>query len=170
MNLKLRHIAIIMTTLLFVACAMDTGKTKSVEASDILVVEEELSAPEVSELETVPNISTELIHQKLQDFYDLVALQNEHPEFNDEVGKQLKHYIKDDISNYTKEDFAVIKNIRQIGQTKFVNDSIRKIKLSYNKVSGTAKSTDTIYAIITNKKVNLDNEVLISSKIQFSKE
>ncbi|WP_299115471.1 hypothetical protein [uncultured Winogradskyella sp.] len=148
---------------------MDTNKVKNAEVNDIMVTEETDLEIIVDNLDDESTINAQLISQKLQDFYDLVALQNEHPEFNNEVIKQLKNYTNDSINNFIAKDFTIIKNIKRLGNIIIVNDSVQRIKLSYDKVSNSTKKTDTIYAIITNKKVKLDNETLISNKIQFSK-
>ena len=150
--------------MLLVSCASDTNKAKS---------ENVFTTEDVGEMEVAPilddEISDQLISEKLQDFYDLMALQNEHPEFMEEVSKQLKVYTNDSISNYKANDFTIIKNIKQLGRIVIVNDSVKKIKLSYEKSENNIKRIDTIYAIITNKSVTVDNEVLISNKVRFSK-
>lgn len=168
MNLKLRHIILFIASILFAGCAMDTNKSKS-ESLDAFVTEEAGSIEEyVTDVEY--EFNNQLLNQKLQDFYDLLALQSEHPEFNKEVAEQLKNFTNDSINKFKNDDFFIIKNIKQIDDVVFVNDSVQKIKLSYDKVSENSKSTDTIYAIITKKQIKVDNETLISNKIQFSKE
>jgi hypothetical protein len=173
MNLKLRHIALFIASMLFVACAMETKKAKS-ESYDVFATEEVEASEEVEALEehvidAEYEFNNQLINQKLQDFYDLLALQSEHPEFNNEVAEQLKNFTNDSINKYKTDDFFIIKNIKQIGDVVFINDSIQKLKLSYDKVSDNSKTTDTIYAIITKKQIKVDDETLISNKIQFSK-
>lgn len=169
MTLKLKHIITIITSLLFVACAMETKRAESaIEAKEDVIVTEEVEAMEVA-ADIDYEFSNVLVQQKLQDFFDLLALQNEHPDFNKEVAKQLKNFTKDSINNFKAEDFFIIKNIRQEGAVVMVNDSIQKIKLSYDKVANTAKQSDTIYAIITKKTIEVDDRTLVSNKIQFSK-
>ncbi|MDG4716871.1 hypothetical protein [Winogradskyella marincola] len=166
MNLKLKHITLFIASILFAGCAMETKKATS-ESYDIIATEEvdAYEAPADAEYE----FSNQLVNQKLQDFYDLLALQSEHPEFNKEVSKQLKNFTNDSINKFKNDDFFIIKNIKQIGNVVFVNDSVLKIKLSYDKVSDKTKSTDTINAIITKKQIKVDDKTLISNKIQFSK-
>lgn len=168
MNLKLKHIALFIASILFAGCAMETKKATS-ESYDIIATEEVETLEEyVTDVEY--EFNNQLLNQKLQDFYDLLALQSEHPEFNKEVAEQLKNFTNDSINKFKNDDFFIIKNIKQIGNVVFVNDSVQKIKLSYDKVSDNSKTTDTIYAIITKKQIKVDNETLISNKIQFSKE
>jgi len=166
MNLKLKHITLFIASILFAGCAMETKKATS-ESYDIIATEE-VDAYEVP-ADAEYEFSNQLVNQKLQDFYDLLALQSEHPEFNNEVSKQLKNFTNDAINKFKNDDFFIIKNIKQIGDVVFVNDSVQKIKLSYDKVSDKTKSTDTINAIITKKQIKVDDKTLISNKIQFSK-
>ena len=173
MNLKLKHITLFIVSILFAGCAMENKKAKN-ESYDVFATEEAEASEEVEALEEVAadaeyEFSNQLVNQKLQDFYDLLALQSEHPEFNNEVSNQLKNFTNDSINKFKNDDFFIIKNIKQIGDVVFVNDSVQKIKLSYDKVSENSKSTDTIYAIITKKQIKVDDETLISNKIQFSK-
>ena len=155
MKMKSKHIVIILMSLLLVACAMESNKVKNSEMiSDI-----EMDDMEVEAIETVDNFkySTEsgidqtLINEKLQDFYDLLALQNEHPEFTNEVIKQLKNYSTDSISDFNSETSVIIKNIRPIGDAEIINDSLKKLKLVYDKISDNKKTTDSIFALITMK-------------------
>ncbi len=174
MNLKLKHIILFIASILFSGCAMETKKATS-ESYDVFATEEAEASEEVEALEEVAadaeyEFSNQLVNQKLQDFYDLLALQSEHPEFNNEVSKQLKNFTNDSINKFKNDDFFIIKNIKQIGDVVFVNDSVQKLKLSYDKVSDKTKSTDTINAIITKKQIKVDDKILISNKIQFFKE
>ena len=50
MNLKLRHIALFIASMLFVSCAMDTNKAKS-ESYDVFATEEVEASEEVEALE-----------------------------------------------------------------------------------------------------------------------
>lgn len=168
MKLKPRHIIIGFVSLFLVSCAMENKNMNSKEADEIFVATEE--ADDIAEYEVTPTINSQLINQKLQDFYDLVALQNEHPEFIDEVSNQLKNFTNDSIDLFKTDDFAIVKNIRQLGKVMTINDSVQKIKLSYDKVTNNTTSRDTIYAIITKKTIILDDERLISNKVQFSKQ
>lgn len=169
MNLKLKHIALLLLSLLLSACAMDNKSVKSSNET----IEMTTSAEEMISSESIDDksaINTPLINQKLQDFYDLIALQNQHPEFTNEVKAQLKTFTKDSIAHFKTENTVIIKNLKPIGTVIQINDSTQKIKMTYNKVVNNAKIADTIYAIITNKKILIDNETLVSNKVHFSKD
>lgn len=167
MNLKIKHIIIILANILFSACAMETKTMKNADTHNKIVTldEEEI----IADFEADSQINAQLITQKLQDFYDLIALNNKHPEFADDVTKQLKNYTSGPIDNFTVDDIVLIKNIKQLGNIISVNDSTQKIKLTYKKVTKSIKAADTIYAIISNKTIMIDGKNLVSNKIQFSK-
>jgi hypothetical protein len=189
MNLKLKYIIIIIASILLSACAMENRKVKSSEESfevatdaaenidDIVVYEEEIAFDKKilydaeinanSDVEYVMN--KPLVNQKLQEFYDLLALQNHHPEFTGVVAEQLKNYTKDSVSNFKTDKVVIIKNIRQLGYVIAINDTTQKIKLTYTKMVKNIKTVDTIYALIFNKTILIDNEPLTSSKVRFSK-
>lgn len=189
MNLKLKHIIFIIASILLSACAMENRKVKSSEDNievaaeavedidDSVVYEEDVALDKeiLYDLEVNANydvkyeMNTPLINQKLQEFYDLLALQNQHPEFMDEVAEQLKNYTQDSISNFKVDKVVVIKDIRRLGNVIRVNDSSEKIKLTYTKMVDNIKTVDTIYAIISNKTILVDNEPLTSNKVRFSK-
>lgn len=168
MNLKLKHISLLLLSILLSACAMDNKSVKSSnETIEMATSDEEIISTET--FDDKASINTPLINQKLQDFYDLIALQNQHPEFTDEVKAQLKNYTNDTITNFETENIVIIENLKPIENFIQINDSTQKIKLKYTKVMNNIKLVDTIYAIITNKKILIENETLISNKVHFSK-
>jgi hypothetical protein len=150
--------------------------TETADIEEMIVIDDEVDFDKkiVFDEEVIANYEVEniinkpLINQKLQDFYDLIALQNQHPEFNNEVMEQLKNYTNDSIINYTTDKVVIIKNLQQIGETSIINNSTQKIKLRYTKVSENIEITDTIYAIITSKPIMINNESLVSNKVRFS--
>ena len=168
MSLKIKHMVLILVSILLSACAMENRSVKSSDETYEMAAEE-LDIEVVSDYEVTPSFNTPLINQKLQDFYDLIALQNQHPEFTDEVAEQLKNYTNDSLSNFKTKNVAIIENVTHIGKVIYLNDSTMKIKLTYYKVIEKSKTADTIFAIITNKSVKIDGKQLVSKKVHFSK-
>uniref|UniRef100_UPI0025E7610D hypothetical protein n=1 Tax=Winogradskyella sp. TaxID=1883156 RepID=UPI0025E7610D len=164
------HILLIFISILLSACAMENRKVKSADENYEMATEDlDVEILDDFKVESTIDINKPLINQKLQDFYDLIALQNQHPEFTDEVAEQLKNYTNDSISNFKTDNIAIIKNVKQLGKVVFINDSTQKIKLSYTKVMKNNKTIDTIFAIITNKTIMIDDKTLVSNKVSFSK-
>ena len=107
--------------------------------------------------------------QKLEDYFDLIKLKEKYPEFKNDVFLQLRSLSNDSILKEYKGDFS-IEDINQKGDTQRVSDSTQKIKLSYKVISESYTLTDSIYAIITSKIIQLDGIETVSNKIVFSKE
>ena len=174
MKIISKHIVIFLMSVLLVACAMESNKVKNsemisdIEADDMPV--EAIETIDNFEFITESSIDQTLINEKLQDFYDLLALQNEHPEFTNEVIKQLKNYSTDSISDFNSETSVIIKNIRSVGNPEIINDSLKKLKLVYDKISDNKKTTDSIFALIAMKTITLDGEAFLSQKVRFSKD
>ncbi|BAO74838.1 hypothetical protein WPG_0608 [Winogradskyella sp. PG-2] len=147
-------------------------ENRSVKSSEEAyeVATEELDAEDIDDYEIAPSFNAPLVSQKLQDFYDLLALQNQHPEFTNEVVKQLKSYTNDNINSFKVNEAIIINNIKQLGEMIRVNDSTQKIKLEYSKMVNNLITVDTIYAILTTKAIMIDNETLVSNKVHFSKD
>ena len=132
MNLKLKHIILILLSILLSACAMESRSKSSNETYEVAT--EELDVEVVDDYEVIPTFNAPLINQKLQDFYDLIALQNQHPEFTNEVIEQLKNYTNDTISNFKTKDPVNIKDIKQRGEVISIKANTQKIKLKYKKL------------------------------------
>ncbi|WP_157957347.1 hypothetical protein [Winogradskyella tangerina] len=169
MEIRLKHIVLFSISLLFAACAMESNKVNTSESDYKYVDIEESAATEADDYGSNISGDQALINEKLQDFYDLLALQNKHPEFTKEVIEQLRNYTSNSIEEFSSENAFVIKNISQLGQAEVLNDSVKKLKLVYDKISENVKVTDTIYALITSKTIVIDGESFKSNKIQFSK-
>ena len=165
MNLNLRHIIIVLGSIVLVGCAMESKspKSKDMEAAEI-------ELPGLMNEKVMSFINEELIGQKLNEFYDLLTLQQEHPDFNDEVKKQLQNYTSDPISNFGSDNTGTIDNIRPLGKLTKLSDDAYKLKFAYDKMVNNTKVSDTIYAIINTKTIVIDGTPMVSNKIRFTKD
>lgn len=111
-----------------------------------------------------------LTEQKLQDYFDLLVLQQQHPEFIEDIRVQLHELSEDSIIISYFPHKVDIKNVQQIGETQIVSDSIQRIKLRFDIITNNSVKKDSITAIIKTKKITLDNEELSSTKVVFTKE
>ncbi len=111
-----------------------------------------------------------LIEQKLQDYYDLLALKNRHPEFIEDITLQLNELSKGEIYVANNIQKVRIENVQQIGTSEQVSDSIQKITIQFDIFNDSITKTDSISAIIKNKKMILEDTEVVSTKIIFSKE
>jgi len=108
--------------------------------------------------------------QKLQDYYDLMVLLKQYPEFKEDITLQLKEISKEKITIPDYTQLIRIENLQQLGDIQQVSDSIQKIDLQFDIIDNTNIKKDTITAQIITKKIQLDNTEVVSTKIVFSKE
>lgn len=107
--------------------------------------------------------------QKLQDLYDLLVLQNKHPEFTTDIIKQLKEISKDSISISNKIENITINNIAVIESIQKISDSIQIQKIDFDITSNLGTSKDTLLVMIKTKKVRIDDEQFESTQVTFKK-
>lgn len=120
---------------------------------------------------TFENSYTEvdIIHQKLQEYYDLSLLKQLHPEFEDELIKQIKSLSDNEAHLIEKTDSIKITNLEQIGSFYKESDSISRIKLRYEVVYDNTLVIDSISAIIKTRNVKIEDRNYSSTKIRFEK-
>jgi len=156
----------ILLCLLWMSCANET-KSSKLEVVD----EEQLEAPTRDFDMSAPIKAKEsyenLAISKLKNYFDLIRLQNEHPEFREDILIQLQDLTKDGDASYNYSDIDSIQNIQQKGTTIQVNDSIQRLKLYFEKVQGSQVIPDSITAIITTKTITLDNQTVKATKVKF---
>lgn len=105
--------------------------------------------------------------QKLQDYFDLLVLEQKHPKFREDILKQLK-----DISSVKKSVLDTndiqIKKLSLIGNVEKISDSVQKFKISFDVVFGKTMRRDTIITIVSTKDIVIDGKALKATKIKFS--
>jgi len=149
------------------ACANQPKKEASAEGD----LKENETVLENSALENLEEdfVYQHLTRQKLQDYFDLLKLKQEHPKFEKDITLQLIKLSNDslDISNVNQK--VSIENVQLIGQTIKISDSIKKLRVSFDIVVEDSKRSDSITAIISTKKIFLDKKEMISTKVVFEK-
>ncbi len=165
----MRKLVNIFVVLLIISCANEHKNEAPIEGVNM---EKNETVLESSAMEDVKEAFTfqHLTEQKLQDYFDLLVLQRQHPEFIDDIRAQLHELSEDStIISYFPQKVD-IKNVQQIGKTQIISDSIQKIKLSFDIITNNSLKKDSITAIIKTKTITLDNEELTSTKVVFTKE
>ena len=189
MKFQFKYIILIISILALLHCASESKNVKSYEntveekdadgvSDDYFIEEEAEELMEINDLEEdydylkeeFINQDKSLVSQKLQDFYDLLALQSNHPEFQDDVELQLKNYTKDSLGIYKSDDVVSINDIKLISQPIRLDENTIKIQIQFDVKSNLKKTTDSIYAYITKKETVIDGESFTSSKVIFSKD
>ncbi len=146
-------------------CFSCSNRKSSMKSEDIMINESTLNNNNRSQVNSYEKLSI----QKLAIYFDLLKLKKEHPEFKNDILIQLKELSKGSIlkNNFTSN--FTIKNIHQIGDEIIINDSIKKIQLTYQITSKSIKKNDSIYAYIYTKNIFLNAQKKVSNKIKFSK-
>ncbi len=157
--------------LLFVlSCAKNKSETP---ARDILEMEAEEAVSEAKPILGNTSETFEYQHlttQKLQDYFDLLLLQQQHPEFKKSITIQLQKLLKDSIALSHPVQEITIQNVQQIGNIQHVSDSIQKMKVHFDMIADNDTKSDSIVVFIKTKKIVLDGNTVIAAKLMFSKE
>ena len=111
----------------------------------------------------------DLAIQKLKEVSDLIHLQEQHPEFKEDIEAQLNTLIQKDTNLKFLDSTTSIENILQKGNIEKVSDSIQKMTLHFNIVSENKTVTDSLNAFIISKIVIIDGSSVKTNKIRFSK-
>jgi len=154
---------------LFIASCANNRKEAATEAVDMEQSETVLESTAFEDAAIETFTFQHLTEQKLQDYFDLLVLQQQHPEFIDDIRIQLQELSKDSVIKADFPQKVDIQNVQQVGETLQVSDSIQKIRLRFDIIANNSIKKDSITAIIKTKKVSLDNEEFISTKVKFTK-
>ncbi|MGV6830542.1 MAG: hypothetical protein ACWA5P_03140 [bacterium] len=170
-----------------ISCARDVSnvKSESVEFEDEeLELLNEIEEKENHDIDKVDNVNSfmdgftfavpesplmKITEQKTREYFDLIQLKKKHPKFQDDIILQLLKFSNDSTigSNYT-DDFR-LDNIQIIEYLETNSTSIKKVKLYFDVIEGQSKFRDSIYALIDQKPITIDNEEINSYKVMFKK-
>ena len=106
---------------------------------------------------------------KLEEYFDLLKLQQKHPDFKEDIILKLQEFSHDSLINYDISKIKSLENIKQVGNTEQLSDSVKKILLTFNITTNNTVVQDSIFAIITSKTILLDNKETTSNKITLSR-
>ncbi len=166
----MKQLFYISIALLLISCA-NNRKEVPMEAIESVEMDKTETVLESAAFEDAKETFTyqHQTEQKLQDYYDLLVLQQQHPEFIEDITAQLQELSKDVIAIPDATQNIIIKNVQQIEEILQLSDSTQKIKLRFDIIAGNSITRDSITATISTKKIRLDNEELIATKVLFSK-
>ncbi len=129
-----------------------------------------LEDSELMEYEMKANNFTleKLASEKLQNYFELLKLKKEHPEFKEDIVLRLKEFSKQELVKMDDLDSFYVKNIRKAETALKLSDSVQKLKLYYDITLGNRNKTDSLNALITSKKIMLDGIETKSIVIKFA--
>jgi|GEM_PF-2346345 len=170
----MKRLLYILPFFLIVACNNAPEKDM---LSEIEAIEEELADATVSKSE--PFEYATITEQKLQEYADLSILKHQHPEFAENIKQQMQDYYKDSLPWTTARDSLLfdtdqdsinVQILSQVGATEIVNDSVKKLKITFNVGAAQRYKSDTITAIITTNNVVVDGRLTENTNVTFTKE
>lgn len=160
---KLAYISLVL--LIMLSCKEQAMKNdKAYEVVEETFIEDDVSG--ISEINSYETLSI----QKLTEYFDLLKLKAEHPEFEESIISQLENYTSESLIKGVLSRGFTIENIDQMGGVKKISDSVSKIQFQFDIVSENTTLKDSVFAIVTSKDVVLEGEVLKSIKVLLSKE
>ena len=160
----MKKLAYISFTLLFLGCA-NVSEEKSFATNDSAESEITKDEATINVEEAFPYAT--ITGQKLQEYFDLVALKNQHPAFAETISEQLEQLTNDTILLPKGQDSVAVKNLSPVGSIRTINDTLQQQEFTYSIVSKTMFKTDTLTAFIVTKPVMVDGVEAVSTKVLF---
>jgi hypothetical protein len=156
--------ALYILILLSITSCNSGDKNESFKNLDVLEEESTTSAFEV--IPEAFNYEALAAH-KLQEYFDLLLLEQRHPEFKSDIRRQLLALSSDSIGFAANTDKITIKNVQQIGASETVSDSIQLLTLSFDIETASTSTRDTLIAKIISKNVMLEDAEVPTTKLYF---
>ncbi len=149
--------------LFLVACSSKSSKSMNIDYKAEAI--EESGGIQSSKINNYKALSI----QKLNEYFDLLKLQRQHPEFNSDIEAQLTKYTSQALITGNLPATFKVNEIKQIGEVQKVSDSVNKIQLSYNLEVNNSQIKDSIFAYCSLKTITINGQNIMSNKVRFSK-
>ncbi|WP_282135636.1 hypothetical protein [Seonamhaeicola maritimus] len=161
----MRYIVNILLFVLIFSCKNESAyKLESTDAENEVV---EINKPaEVSEIDNYETLSA----QKLSEYFDLLKLKSQHPDFEEDIVAQLNNYTSEQLIGFKINDDFEIQNIRLNGEQIKIADTLSKLQIEFDINSKFVNIKDSVFAYITSNTIVVDGKELKSNKVRFSRE
>lgn len=137
------------------------------ESTDVENEVVEINKPaEVSEIDNYETLSA----QKLSEYFDLLKLKSQHPDFEEDIVAQLNNYTSEQLIGFKINDDFEIQNIRLNGEQIKIADTLSKLQIEFDINSKFVNIKDSVFAYITSNTILVDGKELKSNKVRFSRE
>ncbi|OUS02117.1 hypothetical protein A9Q86_05555 [Flavobacteriales bacterium 33_180_T64] len=145
--------------ILFVLCIVACKQNEAMKKDDV-------NTHALSNFKTSTMTSEDISSRKLEEYIDLITLQQKHPEFESDINEQLKNFTNGKLSlNYPKG--FKISDIKQLGESKIISDSLEHLILEFTVTNNSQTLKDSILAEIRSTSIDMDGEIRISKKVRF---
>jgi len=163
-----KFIYIAVLSFLVYSCANSNNESS---VSDIDFSEAEVLGN--NNMELVPSAitaSTDLAEARLKDFFELLSLEQKHPEFKEDIRSQIQNLSETPLNISDSISIVSIENLRQHGEIIRYGDSIQKLKFYFNLTTKNGVRKDSITAILRTQKVMVEQQEVTATKVTFEKE
>jgi hypothetical protein len=148
-------------------------ESDAMKNADVVEVEEAVAGDDSNDYEEFSNSLIweinlkKFVGQKLQEYADIQALMQKHPEFKTDLQQQISTLSSDRQLLELTGDSITITNIEQIGTTEVISDTVRRTPFSFIINSSNSSEKDSLIAVFTIRKVEIDGKIFTSNKVTF---
>ena len=161
-------IYIVVTSFLVFACA---NSNKSPSNNDIDFSEAEVLGNNNMELEpSAITANADLAEARLKDFFELLLLEQKHPEFKEDIRSQIRNLSETALNISDSISIVSIEYTGHTGEIIRYGDSIQKLKFYYNLTTKNGVRKDSILAVLRTQKVMVEQQEVTATKVTFEKE
>lgn len=116
------------------------------------------------------NMESSFSEKKFKEFYDLNILLRDYPDFKEDLEKRIDNFITENGKIFEINDSIKIVNIRQKESPTKLSDSVELTQILFDIRNKNNIKTDSVYALITKKKIVIDGKEVTSKKVKFTRE
>jgi hypothetical protein len=108
--------------------------------------------------------------QKLNEYFELVQLKQQHPDFTKDINAQLLSFTNDSLTTKNYKKGFSISNITQSGTRKIVSDTVKIFTLTYTVTTDSEVFQDSVLTSINSVTSYLQSVEAVSiKKVRFEK-
>jgi hypothetical protein len=108
--------------------------------------------------------------QKLTEYFELLKLKQQHPEFAEDINAQLLSFTNDSLTAKNYKNGFSISNIKQSGTRKAVSDTVKVFTLTYTVTTDSEVFQDSVLTSINSVTSYLQSVEAVSiKKVRFEK-
>jgi predicted patatin/cPLA2 family phospholipase len=116
------------------------------------------------------NTESSLSEKKFKEFYDLNILLKDYPDFKEDIEKRIDKFMTGEGTIFDINDSIKIENIRQKESLTKLSDSLEMTQILFDIRTKNGIKTDSVYALVTKKKIIIDGKEVVSKKVKFARE
>ena len=165
----MRKLIYIFTLLIIYGCS--NNETKSTDSNFILDVEEELEmTPKALRTSVSTFTQLDMTKDKLQEYYDLSLLKQQHPEFENDISLQIELLSKIEAELPKTARTVTIEQLNLIDAPKVLSDSVTKIRFQFRYSVDANTLIDTLSAQIITRLIQIEGKTSEARSISFYNE